>query len=730
VDAYLNPVLRTYFAKLQKELPGSKIRLMTSAGGLTSIESFRGCQSVLSGPAGGVVGYAQAAEQAGYSKAIGFDRGGTSTDVSRYAGEYEQEFESDKAGVRLMTPTLAIETIAAGGGSVCWFDGVKLRVGPDSAGADPGPACYGRGGPLTVTDVNLALGRVLVHRFPFQLDKMASLNALDAISRQVEAQTGERLTVQDLAEGFLKIANTNMAGAIRNVTIAKGVQPDEHLLVAFGGAAAQHACAVADDLGIREILHHPDAGILSAYGISVAEEVRHSTRGLWQSLAMLDESDLQEIFSGLAESPTQEFAAEGVERDRLEFHPYLEVHYTGSDAKLMIPYKAFDTIRTQFEELHQKQFGYLHRDRPLHIASTRLEVRLPALRLESEIENLRSEISEPSSCEIFFHGRLLEVPVYERKTLATGTRIDGPALIAQEHTLVVVDPTWRAQVLERGELLLSKDSDAGQELHRAESQAVELEIFNNLLVGVAERMGNVLRRTAVSVNVKERLDYSCAVFTGEGKLVANAPHVPVHLGAMGITVRSILADNPNLQPGDVFISNDPYRGGSHLPDITMVLPVYDEVTGELLFCTACRAHHAEIGGVQPGSMPPNSTKLAEEGVLISNFLYRRNGRVFESELRDLFVSARYPSRNPNENLADLAAQAAAVERGANELKQVVREHGKQKLLDQMQAVQRAAEQKVRQSLAGFAAGQYEFKDFIQTASGESVPIKVMVTLHG
>lgn len=728
VDAYLNPVLRTYFAKLQKELPGSQIRLMTSSGGLTSIESFRGCHSVLSGPAGGVVGYAKAAEKVGYSKAIGFDMGGTSTDVSRYAGKYEEEFESDKAGVRLMTPTLAIETIAAGGGSVCWFDGVKLRVGPQSAGADPGPACYGRGGPLTVTDVNLVLGRILTERFPFQLDGDASLAALVSISQQVQDQTGESLTPEKLAEGFLKIANANMAGAIRNVTVAKGVQPEGHLLVAFGGAAAQHACAVADELRIREILHHPDAGILSAYGISVAEEVRHATRGLWQSLVMLEEADFQNIFAELAETPTQEFAADGIARDRLQLFPSLEVHYTGSDAKLTIPYLTIDTLRAQFEQLHREQFGYLHVDRPLHVASARLEIRLPASTQEPLKLAAAKSDSEPISQRIIHNEREIDVRAYERKQLNAGTLITGPALITQENTVAVVDPTWDAKVLDGGELLLTKCEEDRTEQQFSEPQAVELEIFNNLLVGVAERMGHVLRRTAVSVNVKERLDYSCAVFTGEGKLVANAPHVPVHLGAMGITVRSILADNPELRPGDVYLSNDPYHGGSHLPDITMVLPVHDEATGELLFCTACRAHHAEIGGVQPGSMPPSSTKLAEEGVLISNFLYRRQGRVFEEELRELLTKSPYPSRNANENLADLAAQAAAVERGASELKQIVREHGREKLKQQMQAVQYAAEQKVRQSLSGFAAGKYEFQDYLETAAGQSVPIQVTITI--
>ncbi|QDS99372.1 hydantoinase B/oxoprolinase family protein [Adhaeretor mobilis] len=734
VDAYLNPVLRSYFTKLQEQLPGSTLRLMTSSGGLTSAASFRGCQSVLSGPAGGVVGYTRAAELVGYSKAIGFDMGGTSTDVSRYAGSLELDFESEKAGVRLMTPTLAIETIAAGGGSICWFDGVKLQVGPDSAGADPGPACYGRGGPLTVTDVNLLLGRVIPDHFPFQLDIEAARSRIESIAAQVFVNRAERLTPVELAEGFLKIANTNMAGAIRNVTIAKGVQPEGHLLVAFGGAAAQHACAVADELDITEILHHPDAGILSAYGIGMAEEVRGATQGVYQSLATLEESHLTEFFNRLAKVPIGEFAAEGVLPEDLQLGRSLEVHYTGSDTKLLVPYSSVEQVRQDFEVLHKTRFGYTKPDREIQVASARLNLRLPVSPSPTQVVNSSKGAPEPAQHEAVFAGERLSVDSFQRDHLPQGFLIAGPALITQTHTVVVIEHGWEAEMLEGRELLLRKlaETTPGQSLlaETAKPQAaVELEIFNNLLVGVAERMGHVLRRTAVSVNVKERLDFSCAVFTAEGKLVANAPHVPVHLGAMGVTVRCLLAENPDHQLGDVFISNDPYRGGSHFPDITMVLPVHDEQTGELLFCTACRAHHAEIGGVRPGSMPPNSTSLSQEGVLISNFLYRRDGKVFEEELQELLTSGDYPSRSAAENIADLAAQAAAVERGARGLKKLVRTHGRAKLLLQMKAVQAAAELKVRQVLAGFPVDRYSFTDYLETASGVSVPICVAISIN-
>ena len=745
VDAYLSPVLKNYVQQLKKDLPSSQIRLMSSAGGLVAAAEFHGHQSVLSGPAGGVVGFARAASAAGFQRAIGFDMGGTSTDVSRFdatrsGGAFDLQYESHKAGVRLMTPMLAIDTVAAGGGSICQFDGTKLRVGPSSAGADPGPACYGHGGPLTVTDLNLYLGRIASDHFPFPLDREAVERRLDEIARQVEASHQESMSLLKLAEGLLSIANSNMVRAVRGVSVAKGENPVDYCLVAFGGAAAQHACAVARELGMRSILYHPDAGILSAYGIGHADITRHTARSIGKQIDEIDSPALQDIFDSLGYESRKSILAEGIADHWIATHCSLDMRYLGTDAALNIPFDSVEALEATFEQHHRQLFGYSQAGRPIEIVAARVEVvgmtqdpcmesqRCPALPCLPE-----------KVAEAVFDGQLLETPLYDRAAMQPGHRIAGPALIADRHSTIVVEPDWVVEMLSEGELLLVCEfkEDGSHSLARLSSAqssdasptVVSLELFNNLFAGIAEQMGHVLQRTAGSVNVKERLDFSCAVFTADGKLVANAPHVPVHLGAMGTSVRAVLAEYPNMSPGDVFVTNDPYRGGSHLPDLTVVTPVHDTKKGHRLFFTACRAHHAEIGGVRPGSMPPNSQSLAEEGVLLSNFALVKDGISREEQLQKVLVDAPYPSRRVDENLADIRAQVAANQLGARELLALVDCYGEQTVAKNMLGVQRAAESKVRMALSQLDQQSSRFVDYLEKADGKSVCLQVQLRFH-
>jgi 5-oxoprolinase (ATP-hydrolysing) len=726
VDAYLRPVLRDYLAQLQASLPGSSILLMTSAGGLVSPEEFRGHESVLSGPAGGLVGYAQVAAAVGLKRAIGLDMGGTSTDVSRWDGHDAFQYESRKAGVRLIAPTLAIETVAAGGGSICKFDGTQLTVGPQSAGADPGPACYGRGGPLTVTDLNFYLGRIATEDFPFALHRRPVEQQLRALAQAVTTATGERLAPTELATGLLEIANASMARAVRSISVAQGSDPADYALVAFGGAAAQHACAVAEELGIRQIVNHPEAGILSAYGIAHANVVRHAAVGV---TGEPDDSALAAQLEQLAETPRQAVARTGGRPEALKIDYSVDLRYVGTDTALTVPWANQEKRLAHFQALHQQRFGYLHPDRPVELVTLRVQVTGKSDRQAVPSQRVLSREGLPSSCaSVYFAGQAVEAPCYQRALLPPGARLVGPALVADPHSTVVLEPGWQAELRSDGTLLLTSEKRARTTAAQA-PQAVLLEVFHHLFSGIAEQMGEVLRRTAVSVNVKERLDYSCAVFTASGELVANAPHVPVHLGAMGATVRAILAERPQLAPGDVYLSNDPYRGGSHLPDLTVVTPVHAPGSGELLFFTACRAHHAEIGGIRPGSMPPHSQNLAEEGVLITNFALLEQGTLREQQLRELLASGPSPSRRIEENLSDVRAQVAANQQGAVDLLALVERYSLPVVQAQVAGMHQAAETKVRQALAQLELRSATFTDWLETAAGESIPICVKITLH-
>lgn len=732
MDAYLNPILRDYVGKLRVSLPGSELKLMTSAGGLVNAETFVGKDSVLSGPAGGVIGYARTSREAGFPKSIGFDMGGTSTDVSRFDGKYEYEFETTKAGVRVVAPMLAIETVAAGGGSVCGFDGVKLYVGPQSAGADPGPACYGRGGPLTITDVNFFLGKIPAGRFPFPLDQAAVARRLDEICAAVAASPlGRTYRPEDLAEGFVEIANATMARAIRKISVARGYDPAEHVLASFGGAGAQHACALARMLGMRDVLAHPYAGILSAYGMGLADVRRFREQSVLQRYEPATLERVEAVFAELGRSAREDVLGQGVPAERIDSAVCsLDLRYQGVESAINVPRPADGDFGAAYVKRHQELYGYVREGRPLEIVAARVEVvgRMPDP--PAPERPLVDRKPEPEAwTETWFAGGWQRTGIFSRSALRPGDRIAGPAILCEPTSTVVIDPGFQARILSRGEIVMTDHAGLAARTESGSETAVDpirLEIFNNLFASIAEQMGVTLQQTSISTNVKERLDFSCAIFDPQGGLVVNAPHIPVHLGAMGETVKRILADNPDLGPGDVFVTNDPYRGGSHLPDVTLITPVHDPATGELLFLTASRAHHAEIGGIVPGSMPPFSKNLGEEGVLIRNFKLVDRGVSREDELRTLLQSGPYPTRNVADNLADVAAQAAANQTGVRLLQDLVARESRAVVQAYMGHIQRAAAEKMRLALAALPDAVYRRVDHLDDGS----PIAVAITIAG
>ncbi len=738
VDAYLSPVLNDYVMTLRKALPGSEVKLLTSAGALVEAEQFRGRDSILSGPAGGVVGMSRVAEAAGFRQSIGFDMGGTSTDVSRYDGQFEMQYETEKAGVRLVAPMLAIETVAAGGGSICKFDGVKLTVGPDSAGADPGPACYGRGGPLTVTDLNVLLGRIQPEFFPLHLDLAAVKRRLMELAAEVAAATGIHYSPLELADGLWRIANSNMVRALRSMSISRGCDPRDYVLVPFGGAAGQHACALAEELGMDTMLLHPDAGLLSARGIGLADQRVHRTTPLADDYTAASLAAVQPRFQELEQAAVAELSANdvgrGVARSRVVIRRRLDLRYRGSEHPLTIDEPLDGDYAAAFAAAHERLHGYIHAGRPLEMVAARIEAvldsgeRLPESRSVAVATGPQRPRQSPRKATVYFNALPQETQVFLRNEIGPGDVIVGPAIVLESASTTVLDPGWQVEVLSVGELLARRQAshhgrrEALSSASGPESSIgdpVVLEIVNNRLAAIAEQMGVVLRNTASSVNVRERLDFSCALFTAAGELVVNAPHIPVHLGAMGETVRRILADHPELAPGDVFITNDPYRGGSHLPDVTVVTPVFADVAGvcdraapELLFFTASRAHHAEIGGVSPGSMPPFSKNLAEEGVLIRDFQLIRAGQSRFDDLGTLLRAGPHPTRAASDNLADIAAQVAANRRGEEQLLAFVAEQGWPMVSAYMRHIQTAAERKLRQALARFPRGRRVFQDHL------------------
>ncbi len=734
VDAYLSPVLREYVGRLESQLPGSSLRLLTSAGGLVAAQNFSGKDSILSGPAGGVVGMSRAALAIGSERAIGFDMGGTSTDVARFDGRFEFEYETQKAGVRIVAPTLAIETVAAGGGSICRFDGTRLLVGPSSAGAEPGPACYGRGGPLTVTDLNLYLGRLDERQFPFPLDRVAVTQRLQELAAELATGTGQVWTIDNLAAGLVDIANTTMARAIRSISVAKGYDPRDYLLVAFGGAAAQHACALAEDLQMERVLLHPEASLLSAYGAGLADVTRHKSQAVHQPWSPSLWQDLQETRGQLARTAIAELVAEGIPAAKIELRWSLELRYRGVDAALVVMLPADEDFQAAFTAEHRRQYGYVHETRPLEVVSLRLEaIGQSAEHAEASHQVAAIKIAANATRRVFLNGQWLDVAVYQRAELTTGAQVEGPALIQESHTCTFLPEDWSAQLWSAGELVLSR-SNTRSAVPASADQAeviladpIRLQIFHHLFTGIAEQMGHTLRNTASSVNVKERLDFSCALFSDAGDLIVNAPHIPVHLGAMSETVRQVQRDNPQMQAGDVFVTNDPFRGGSHLPDVTVVTPVFLLPTEDKpAFFVASRAHHAEIGGITPGSMPPFSKSLAEEGVVLQNLCVVRRGVPQFAELEKQLRGGKYPSRAVPDNLADISAQIAANQHGVEGLLALTAKYGRPTVQSYMRHLQAAAEQKIRQALGQFPAGEYRFVDHLD----DGTPIAVKITLPG
>lgn len=736
LDAYLNPVLRDYIGAIRAGLgPNVVVRAMTSAGGLVDAAQFRGRDCILSGPAGGAVGYAAVARGAGFGRAIGFDMGGTSTDVSRWDGRHELVFEGEKAGVWVVAPMVAIETVAAGGGSICGFDGIKLVVGPASAGSDPGPACYGRGGPLTVTDLNLVLGRIRADQFPFSLDFGAARERLEALCDTIAASPiGLRYAPEALAEGFLEVANLNMVRAIRAVSVSRGYDPADHVLVTFGGAGGQHACAVARELGIRQVLSHPLSGVLSAHGIGLAAIQRVVSRSL--RLEYSDEAlrEVEVLAAELEASGRAALSPEGVVNvvDSLS----LDIRYKGTESALTIaePESALVSgnpgsvsYREAFEAAHKRHYGYVHADRPLEIVALRVTVESrsqdgPGPSAGPAIP--RSPATAFGTAQVWFGGRKVEAEVFRREDLAPGVTLEGPAILCESTSTLVLNPGWIGRILPGGEVLLEdtsgpcryfdENSSGGNESEGSNpgdgaggrldtiADPIRLEIFNNHFAAIAEQMGIVLQKTATSTNVKERLDFSCALFTRSGDLVVNAPHIPVHLGAMGETIKAILREAGPLSQGDVVLSNDPYRGGSHLPDITVVSPGF--LDGALAFFVASRAHHADVGGIVPGSMPPFSKTLAEEGVVLRNLKLVDRGQSRAAAVRAQLLQGPYPARDPDAVLADLAAQTAANLAGLAAFEALALRASWPVVEAYMRHVQDAAASKTRQALRALESG--------------------------
>ncbi|AOV15988.1 5-oxoprolinase [Acidihalobacter aeolianus] len=708
IDAYLTPPLRRYVRQVAEGLSGAPLYFMKSDGGLCAADQLRGSDAILSGPAGGVVGAVGAAAAAGFERLIGLDMGGTSTDVCHYAGELERSAHTEVAGQRLLRPTLAVHTVAAGGGSIVGLTQGRLTVGPASAGADPGPACYRRGGPLTLTDCNLFLGRLVPERFP-QVFGAGADQPLDpeAAAAQLRGLAAELpdATAETVAAGALAVGVAHMAEAIRKITLGQGRDIETHCLIGFGGAGGQHACQVADALGLRRVVLPPLGGVLSAYGIGTAAVSALRRRSLERPLAEVG-GTLAEDFAALAREALPELAAAGGRtHDTLRrFH----LRYRGADTGLVLDWSPEADLAAAFHACHAETFGFAQ-DSEVLVGALEIELRLPGHAAVPLAAPQGAEAAPLGRQRAWFDG-WREVPVYARAELPAGQTIDGPAILAEDIATTVVEPGWRLRVLADGALLLES---VAARASRPEAEApgtapdpIRLELFRNRFMAIAEQMGEVLRQTAHSVNIKERLDYSCALFDPAGGLVANAPHMPVHLGSMSETVKTLMS-RQTLRPGQVWVQNNPYAGGTHLPDVTVITPVFDTAGEALRFLVASRAHHADIGGITPGSMPPGSRRIEEEGVLIDDFLLAEDGRLREPALRELLAAGPYPARNPTQNVADLKAQIAANHRGWRELLRTVDELGLATVQAYMRHIQDNAEAAVQALLARLPEGRFE-----------------------
>lgn len=733
-DAYLSPVLRDYVSRVADQLPpGARLQFMQSNGGLVAADAFRGKDAVLSGPAGGINGMAVAARAAGFAAVIGFDMGGTSTDVSHWAGAFERRFETTVAGVRLRTPMLDIHTIAAGGGSICRFDGARLRVGPESAGAVPGPAAYRRGGPLTITDCNVLLGRLQARHFPAvfgpagdaPLDADAVRAKFIALAAEVSAATGFAQTPEQLAAGFIRIAIDDMARAIRAISTERGHDVRACALVSFGGAGGQHACAVADALGMQTVLLHPLAGVLSAFGIGQADVRSLRERSIEQPLVD-DDAALQAVADALAAAALAALDAQGERFAQRAVTVSARLKAAGTDSALEVAFDTAAAMRAAFAQAHRAAFGFAADAAGLVVEMLVAEaVGSPEQRSAAPPIDFSTVFPSPIDRLAMHDGnRVRSVPVWHRDRLPAGFAVDGPAMIAETTGTTVVDGGWRADVDAQTNLILRRGAALAPQIVGTTADPVLMALFNSRFMAIAERMGERLRATATSVNIKERLDFSCALFDAGANLIANAPHIPVHLGSMGDSVRAIVEARSAaevLRPGDVRMLNNPYRGGTHLPDITVVMPVFDD-QAQLIAFVAARGHHADIGGISPGSMPPGSTTIDEEGVLIDDFLLVAQGVFRDAETRALLASLPYPARNPDRNIADLKAQIAACASGAEELRAMAASLGRDTLASWFAHVQDNAEAAVREVIGRLSDGANR----IETDDGARIQVAVTI----
>src|SRR5579863_9618696 len=747
VDAYLSPILSRYVARIGRELDvartGARLMFMMSSGGLTSADLFAGKDAILSGPAGGVVAMARTGASAGFDRVIGFDMGGTSTDVAHFDGEYERAFETEVAGVRMRAPMMKIHTVAAGGGSILHYDGARFRVGPDSAGANPGPMSYRRGGPLTVTDANVMTGKLIPDFFPrifgpqqnLPLDAEAVRAAFAALAKEI----GDGRSSEQVADGFIKIAVENMANAIKKISVQRGYDVTRYALNCFGGAGGQHACLVADALGMTSVLIHPLSSLLSAYGMGLADIRSVRQQAIEEPFGEKARMNLQGIAGRLAKDTIAEVVSQGVAAGKIALHVRAHIRYAGTDTPLIVEAGAFRplprgpvklatlaTMKAAFESAHKAQFGFIDRSKELVVEAVSVEAVGGGAAFREKVSKVtRSKLPRPARRTRFFSGgRWQRAGVYTRDTLLPGHKVMGPAIIIEPHQTVVVEHGWRAELTAKDHLVLRRV----QKLRRARAvgthaDPVMLEVFNNLFMSIAEQMGVALQNTAYSVNIKERLDFSCAVFDPNGSLVANAPHMPVHLGSMDRAVETIIRENKgSIKPGDAYLINAPYNGGTHIPDLTVCTPVFDSTRRNILFWVASRGHHADIGGIAPGSMSPIATTIDEEGIYIDNFKLVDRGKFRERELYTLLTKTQYPARNPLQNVNDLKAQIAANEKGAHEMRRMVAEFGLNVVHAYMRHVQDNAAESVRRVIGKLHDSAFRY----EADQGNVVAVKITV----
>ncbi len=741
VDAYLSPILRRYVEQVAGEMPGVRLYFMQSSGGLTDAKVFQGKDAILSGPAGGIVGMARTAELGGHARVIGFDMGGTSTDVSHYAGEFEREFETQVAGVRMRAPMMSIHTVAAGGGSLLGFDGARFRVGPQSAGANPGPASYRRGGPLAVTDANVMVGKIQPAWFP----RVFGPRADEPLSREAVVQRFDELaarvgrSAEDVAEGFIAIAVQQMANAIKKISVSRGYDVTRYTLQCFGGAGGQHACLVADALGMTRVFVHPLAGVLSAYGMGLADQNVIREQAVEVPLQPVAVADLRQRLQALGETARDELARQQLSATEVQLKPRVHLRYEGSDAALMVPVShevlaqsdpevTVQALQAGFEQAYRTRFAFLMAGKRLIVEAVSVEAVVAG---DAPAEPQRPvgaarEVPRRETVRMYSGSQWHDAALVVREDMRPGDVLRGPAIIAEKNATTVIEPGWEATLTGLDHLVLERVV-ARESRHAAGTTAdpVLLEVFNHLFMNIAEQMGLQLQNTAYSVNIKERLDFSCALFDADGNLIANAPHMPVHLGSMSESIKTVIDKNAgHMQPGDVYALNDPYHGGTHLPDVTVITPVFlgERTQDAPLFYVGSRGHHADIGGVTPGSMPPFSTRIEEEGVQIDNFKLVERGVLREAEMVALLQSGEYPSRNPAQNIADLKAQIAANEKGVQELRRMVDQFGLGVVQAYMRHVQDNAEESVRRVITRLQDGSFT----LPLDNGAQIAVRIQV----